>query len=386
MIWPDGRRSSAKVTEAQETAQSHLAPTTAMSSSPGSAELACPAIASGIKIGRSTDLGRLSVSGSRLLVESRAGPQRDKRISMNGNMRLLNGCRKRHERTAPLVIFKALVLTLASSGCVLHLAGQTQAPKGDGTAAPSTVSAQAAISKKPDPVSVARGKALFVSNCGFCHGANAKGGETGPDLIRSITVLDDDRGDLIGAAVSNGRPERGMPKFAFSDDQMSDLVTYLHNQVHAAAAFSSYQVLNIVVGDAKAGEAYFNGAGGCSSCHSVTGDFAHIGSKYAPVELQQRFIMPRGDVSLRGPAQPEGSTIEARVILPSGESYEGHLTAIDDFSLTLIDAKGERRTFPRDGDTPRVELRDPLQKHIDLIGKYADSDIHNLTAYLVTLK
>jgi cytochrome c oxidase cbb3-type subunit III len=298
----------------------------------------------------------------------------------------LKGRRKRYERTALLLISRALVLALASGGYALHLGGQSQAPKGSGTAAASAVSAQASPSKKPDPASVERGKALFSSNCAFCHGAHAKGGETGPDLIRSLIVLDDDRGELIGAAVSNGRPERGMPKFAFSDDQMRDLVTFLHNQVQAAATFTSYQVLNIVVGDAKAGEAYFNGVGGCSSCHSVTGDLAHIGSKYAPVDLQQRFIMPRGEAGPRGRSQSNSSAIEARVTLPSGESYEGHLAAIDDFRLTLIDAKGERRSFPRDGDTPRVELKDPLRKHIDLLSKYADSDIHNLTAYLVTLQ
>jgi mono/diheme cytochrome c family protein len=279
-----------------------------------------------------------------------------------------------------------LMLVLALAGCALHLCGQRQAPNGNGAVAASTVSAKANGSAKPDPASVERGKALFSSNCGFCHGAHAKGGETGPDLIRSLIVLDDDRGDLIGAAVSNGRPERGMPKFAFSDDQMTDLVTFLHSQVQAAAAFTSYQVLNIVVGDAKAGEVYFNRAGRCSTCHSVTGDFAHIGSKYTPVELQQRFIMPRGEASPRGRSQSDSSAVEARITLPSGESYEGRLAAIDDFTLTVIDAKGERRSFQRDGETPRVALKDPLREHIDLINKYTDSDIHNLTAYLVTLK
>ena len=278
------------------------------------------------------------------------------------------------------------MLAFVGGGCALHLAGQNQAPKGSGTPAASARSAQANPSKKPDPASVERGKALFSSNCGFCHGAHAKGGETGPDLIRSLIVLDDDRGELIGAAVSNGRPERGMPKFVFSNDQLSDLVIFLHNQVQAAAAFTSYQVVNIVLGDAKAGKAYFNGPGGCSSCHSVTGDLAHIGSKYAPVDLQQRFIMPRGEAGPRGRSQSDSSAIEARITLPSGESYEGRLTAIDDFTLTMIDAKGERRSFPRDGETPRVELKDPLREHIDLISKYTDSDIHNLTAYLVTLK
>jgi cytochrome c oxidase cbb3-type subunit 3 len=96
--------------------------------------------------------------------------------------------------------------------------------------------------------------------------------------------------------------------------------------------------------------------------------------------------MPRSEAGPRGRPQSDGAAIEARVTLPSGEIYEGHLTAINDFSLTVVDAKGERRTFPRGGDTPRIELKDPLLKHIEQISKYTDSDIHNLTAYLVTLK
>jgi cytochrome c oxidase cbb3-type subunit III len=272
----------------------------------------------------------------------------------------------------------------------LHLSGQSQTTKMDSMAVqagtPARESAQARGPAKPDPAAVERGKALFTANCAFCHGANANGGEGGPDLIRSLVVLDDDKGERIGAVVLKGRPERGMPKFSFSSEQMSDLVAFLHNQIQATAAFNSYQVLNIVVGDPKAGEAYFNGAGKCSGCHSVTGDLSHIGSKYTPVDLQQKFIMPRSEEGSRGHSQTEGSAIQARVTLPSGETYEGRLVAIDDFRLTLIDAKGERRSFSRDGDTPHVELKDPLQQHTELLSKYTDSDIHNLTAYLVTLK
>ena len=252
----------------------------------------------------------------------------DKRVSMSANtrkahnaMEVLNGRTKRHESGIPLLMSRALALGLVIGACALCLVGQGhgQAPKGNSAAAASAVSAQTSASHKPDPASVERGKTLFSSNCGFCHGANANGGETGPDLIRSLIVLDDDRGELIGAVVSNGRLDRGMPKFTFSDDQMSDLVTFLHNRVQAAAAFTQYQVLNIVTGDAKAGESYFNGAGGCSACHSATGDLAHVGSKYKPVDLQQRIIMPRGEADpKRGPSQSDGSAIEARITLPSG--------------------------------------------------------------------
>ena len=59
---------------------------------------------------------------------------------------------------------------------------------------------------------------------------------------------------------------------------------------------------------------------------------------------------------------------------------------IDDFIVTLMDADGVTHTFRRDGDTPKVEVRDPLQGHKDLLKVYTDKDIHDVTAYLVTLK
>jgi cytochrome c oxidase cbb3-type subunit 3 len=280
-------------------------------------------------------------------------------------------------RAALILMMRMLAIPILIAGYALCLGGQNQTGAREG----GSSHAQA-----PDAAAAERGKSLFAMNCSFCHGANAKGGEGGPDLLRSLVVLDDEKGERIGAVVLEGRTERGMPKFALSGDQMTDLVAFLHRQVQAATAFQSYKVLNIVVGDAKAGEAYFHGAGQCGGCHSVTGDLAHIGSKYPPVDLQQKFIMPRGDEGSAGHLPSEGAAMRARVSLASGEVVEGRLEAIDDFNVVLIDAKGARRTFSRDGDVPRIELHDPLQRHAELLKRYTDADIHNLTAYLVTLQ
>ena len=138
-----------------------------------------------------------------------------------------------------------------------------------------------------------RGQKLYQANCSFCHGANAKGGESGPNLVRSLVVLHDEHGAQIGQVVLNGRPDKGMPKFPFNNQQISDISAFLHDKVRAAALRGTYQILNIVTGDPKQGEAYFNGPGGCSGCHSVTGDLAHIASKMDPVDLQQKIVMPR---------------------------------------------------------------------------------------------
>jgi len=241
-----------------------------------------------------------------------------------------------------------------------------------------------------DPASVNRGQQMFVAQCGFCHGSHATGGQSGPDLIRSVLVMGDENGQQLGEFLKVGRPDKGMPKFDLSQEQNRDLATFLHQRVAAAANRGGYKILDILVGDAKAGEAYFNGAGKCHTCHSPTGDLKGIGAKYDPVTLQGRIVMPRGRGGFggrgRGMGEPSRSLPTVTVTLPSGESFSGLLLRITDFDVTLRDSAGVLRSFTRDGETPKVEVKDPLQAHVDLLAKWKDSDIHNLTAYLVTLK
>ncbi len=169
---------------------------------------------------------------------------------------------------------------------------------------------------KYDPASVARGKENFVGACGFCHGSNAKGGEKGPDLLRSVIVLDDENGKAIGPVVLRGRPEKGMPRFPYSPQQILDISNFLHNAINNAADRDSYKILNIVTGDPKLGLAYFNGH--CVSCHSVTGDLKGIGAKYEPVTLQGKFLQPDSNWTEGTPPQPV-SAISVTVTLPSGK-------------------------------------------------------------------
>jgi len=234
----------------------------------------------------------------------------------------------------------------------------------------------------PDAAAAARGEKLYVPSCGFCHGDKARGA-AGPNLVRSEVVLHDEKGELIGPVISQGRPDRGMPAFAqFTKDQLYDIAQFLHMQVELVANRGIYKHLNVVTGDAKAGEAYFNGAGGCHNCHSPTGDLAHIGSRYQPEQLQTRFIWPGPGIfgGGRGPASPQKVT----VTLPSGASFTGTLKRQDDFDISMYDAQGNYHSWPR--DSVKIQLEDKLAGHRDLLPKYTDRDMHDLTAYLVTLK
>jgi cytochrome c oxidase cbb3-type subunit III len=235
-----------------------------------------------------------------------------------------------------------------------------------------------------DQSAVERGQKMFVAQCGFCHGSKATGGQSGPDLIRSVLVINDEDGKQLGEFLKAGRPDKGMPKFDLSQEQSRDIATFLHQRIAAVIDRGDYKILNILVGDAKAGEAFFNGAGKCNTCHSPTGDLQGIGAKYDPVTLQGRIVMPRGRGRSRDQALRSFPTVT--VTLPSGQSFSGILARITDFDVTLRDDSGTLRSFTRDGDTPKVEVKDPLQAHVDMLSKWKDSDLHNMTAYLVTLK
>lgn len=236
---------------------------------------------------------------------------------------------------------------------------------------------------KYDPASVERGRQFFASTCGFCHGTNAKGGEKGPDLLRSVLVLHDENGKSIGPVILNGRLDKGMPRFALSTTQITDIANFLHNSVLTAEDRDNYKILNIVIGDPKAGATYF--ATNCASCHSATGDFKQIGSKYDPATLQGKFILPDQSWSEGNPPR-KVEAISVTVTLPSGESFTGTPLNIDDFTVSLRDQNGDYHSFQRTKDMPKVVIHNRLQAHMDLIGRYTDDDIHNLTAYLVTLK
>jgi cytochrome c oxidase cbb3-type subunit 3 len=242
-----------------------------------------------------------------------------------------------------------------------------------------------------DPASVERGGKLFASNCAGCHGAAARGSAGAPDLVRSILVLDDEKGILIAPVIRNGRPDQGMPKSNLPDSSIADIVSWLHVQTWSAGHRSNYEFKDVLTGTGKQGEAYFNQH--CASCHSAAGDLKGIGSRYDAFSLQARWLAPRGgrrgnQKSARGSAGAEGnrSAVKVTVIPTSGQPVTGTLVQIDDFSVSLRDSAGEYHSFSREGDHPRVEVQDPLRPHSDLLRSYRDTDIHNVTAYLASLK
>ena len=236
------------------------------------------------------------------------------------------------------------------------------------------------LGRQPDAEMAARGEKLYAATCSFCHGPDARGAG-GPSLMRSEVVLHDDRGEMIGSVIRKGRPDKGMPPMPdTTQTQIAEIAEYLHLLVERSANRGLYGTLysnDVLTGDAKAGEAYFSGAGGCQACHSASGDLAHVGSKYSGTALQNRWLYPSGG---RG----GGSTPQATVTLPSGERVTGRIREIDDFDISIVDASGVYHAWPRSRVT--VNIVDPLKGHRELLARYTDTDVHNVTAYLATLK
>ncbi len=252
---------------------------------------------------------------------------------------------------------------------------------GRGNAPASPAAPTSGYPQKPpaDPAVVERGRMIYSTACAFCHGTDARGGEGGPNLLRSEIVLNDNKGELIAGPVKNGVSE--MPKMDLTDQQISDVTAFIHSFRVGGYDVSRQRPATIVVGDAKAGEAYFQSK--CASCHEINGDLKGFSSKYADARARQQAWLNPG--AGRG-AAASVSPATVTVTLQSGEKVSGRLVRIDDFIVTLLNVDATQRTFRRDGDVPKVEVRDPLQTHREFLRVYTDKDIHNVTAYLESLK
>ncbi|HKD10396.1 MAG TPA: c-type cytochrome [Bryobacteraceae bacterium] len=276
----------------------------------------------------------------------------------------------------------ASVALLASSVC----AAFAQIPTSSGAKATIVGSPAAITASKQNPEAVDRGGQLFAAKCGGCHGATAKGTQKAPDLVRSLLLLDDEKGNLVAPVIRSGRPDKGMPKLNLSEDQISDIVSWLHVQTFAADHRNTYVFLDALTGDPKKGEAYFNGAGKCNSCHSPTGDLKGIGGKYDAHDLQGHWLMPRSLGRGGRGGSPSRSAVTVTVTTADAKTYSGVMERLDDFNVAFRDASGDYHSFDRHGDVPKVVVNNPLKAHLDMLRQYADADIHNVTAYLETLK
>jgi len=242
-----------------------------------------------------------------------------------------------------------------------------------------------------EPAAVARGQRVWAAECITCHGASARGTDKAPTLIRSTLVLADRQGNLVGPFLMKGHPtQSGTPSASLSTEKVADLTQFLRQKINDTLRGSPvFTVQDILVGNAAAGAAYFNGAGKCTGCHSVTGDLAGLATRIpAPVDVQQRMLFPSGRASAIGlgrAAGPNRAQVTVTVRPAAGPPVSGTFVAEDDFYVTLRDTEGLIRVIKRTAGMT-VTKTDPLQAHHEWLDGVTDTNIHDLVAYLVTLK
>ncbi len=270
--------------------------------------------------------------------------------------------------------------------CIAVFAPQRPAaqnpPTREGTSPAAQRRPQTVTPQTYPPDQVQTGQRGFSAQCGFCHGRDSTGGESGPDLSRSTLVAEDARGDKIGAVVRNGRVEKGMPAFTLSDADVAAIVAFVHDAKITAESLAggrrTVAAADLQTGNTEAGKRYFGSA--CARCHSPGGDLAGVATRFQGLALLQRMLYPaaaRGGGS--APAPPQ-----VAVTLASGQTVTGKLAYRDEFTISLTDGSGWTRSWPT--NQVKFTVNDPLQAHVDQLAKYTDDDMHNVLAYLQTLR
>jgi cytochrome c oxidase cbb3-type subunit 3 len=279
---------------------------------------------------------------------------------------------------------RLLTITFAGSFAFLAIAliGQDPTPTGRG-GANATPEQRAASTREflglgaaPDKEAAARAAPVYQQNCSFCHGPQARG-SSGPSLVVSDIVLGDDHGEHLVPFLKKGRPEKGMPSFAqIPDDQLKDLAEFLHQQVEDVANRGTYHLPNILVGDPAKGQAYV--AANCMSCHTAA-NFEHIAAKFrSPDQLQRGWVWPTRPAN-------NSLAITATVKTADGATIAGRVIQVSDFKITLVGSDGQTHVIDR-GAGVDVEMKDPLAPHLKIINTLKNDDLHNVTAYMETLK
>ena len=239
-----------------------------------------------------------------------------------------------------------------------------------------------------DPAEVKRGKTLFEINCRGCHGSDLRGGDMGgPNLLRSPAALTDQHGEMITPIIHGSRQKMGMPAIDINDADAQAVAAYVRTviggiQGQGKPPAEGHVDPSILVGNASEGKAYFDTK--CSGCHSASGDMkAFVGRVKDQKRMQSTWV----EGGRNGGEFSAKRTPTAEVTLPSGEKIEGLVAQVDEFLITLKLADGTVRSIVRvSAVNPAMAIHDPLQRHREMLSEYTDKDIHDVTAYLETLR
>jgi cytochrome c oxidase cbb3-type subunit 3 len=217
------------------------------------------------------------------------------------------------------------------------------------------------------------GARVFRQSCANCHGPD--GNEIpGIDLGRGVFKAAKSDEDLV-AVIRKGVPGTPMPATNMSEEQAKKVVAYLR-------ATAATKTTATAVGDAARGNAIFDGKGGCAKCHRVSGvgsrigpDLTRIGQLRRSADLERSLVDPAAEVL------PTGRFY--RVVTRDGGTVTGRLLNIDTFTIQMMDAKEQLRSFTKSNLKEHGFIPSPMPS---FKSTFNTQELADVVSYLVSLK
>ena len=217
------------------------------------------------------------------------------------------------------------------------------------------------------------GEQVFQNLCANCHGrdgALVPNVDLGHGVFRQ-PYTDAQLVTVILKGIAN-TPMPGNP--TMSEAQAQLVVDYLRSR----AVDSS----SALAGNAAKGRVLFEERGNCMSCHTVAGqgsplggELSRIGDARTAAELTQSLRTPNAVV------QPNQRSYT--VTTQAGTTVSGRLMNRDAFSVQLLDASGQLRSFQLSDLSAHGFAASPMPS---LGSEWNDQDIADLVAYLASLR
>lgn len=179
---------------------------------------------------------------------------------------------------------------------------------------------------------IAAGEKAFNEGCAVCHGQGGQGGR-GPNLAHGRVMWHTLSDEATFKRIKEGVPSGGMPPTPGSDEKLWQLTAYVV-ALRAPASESPQS------GDAELGKTLFWGKAGCNECHSVLGKGGKIGPDLSDAGGSRSTAVLRGAIEDPGSNGSKGFE-KARVVLKNGKTIEGVLKNRNNYSLQMLDARGE---------------------------------------------
>jgi cytochrome c oxidase cbb3-type subunit III len=218
------------------------------------------------------------------------------------------------------------------------------------------------------------GRQYFLGHCAQCHGPEGEGGRGVNLTTGRYRHGNSDR--QLYMTIRKGVPGSEMYGSSLSQPELWRVVAYVRRLGAAGAEEKA-------AGDPKAGQAIYEGKGGCASCHIVNGRGGLLGPDLTEIGLRRSLKFLRD--SIVDPSAYINPEYRSATVVPrSGAKVRGVVLNEDDYSIQLRDTREELRSFLKS------DLKEVQREKESLMPSYksvlSETEINDLVARLNSLR